>query len=363
MENAVPSFDLAIIGGGPAGAAAAITAARLGAMVAIFEAGKFPRQKVCGEFVSAESLNLLRHLWRDSSEAERVIQRAPIVDTVRLFLGGRTIRSSFSPPALSIPRFDLDRLLWDAAKQAGAQTYSNCEVRNIAGDGPFVLDTANHSVSARAVIMAAGRWSRFRPDTPVPDGPKWIGVKAHFRESACTNSTDLYFFDYGYCGVQPVANDVVNTCAMVRSDRAKTLPAVLALHTALVERSRNWKLLTEPVATAPLVFRKPEPVRGNIIFVGDAAAFVDPFVGDGISLALRSGSLAARVVIVKLQHGSPVSSAIRAYERSYLENFEPIMRTASRIRMLLNAPIALRTLVFSLSRVPGVIPHLIRRTR
>ena len=62
MAIARPEFDLAIIGGGPAGASAAITAARLGARVALLEAGEFPRHKVCGEFVSAESLDILRDL-------------------------------------------------------------------------------------------------------------------------------------------------------------------------------------------------------------------------------------------------------------------------------------------------------------
>ena len=70
VEVTRPEFDIAVIGGGPAGTAAAITAARLGARVVLFEAGEFPRQKVCGEFVSAESLGVLRDLLRHTSEAD-----------------------------------------------------------------------------------------------------------------------------------------------------------------------------------------------------------------------------------------------------------------------------------------------------
>jgi flavin-dependent dehydrogenase len=74
--NASSTFDLAVIGAGPAGSATAITAARLGAKVVLVEAGQFPRHKVCGEYVSAESLHILHDLLRDTPEAERVLAAA-----------------------------------------------------------------------------------------------------------------------------------------------------------------------------------------------------------------------------------------------------------------------------------------------
>ncbi len=89
----------------------------------------------------------------------------------------------------------------------------------------------------------------------------------------------------------------VNACAMVRADRASTLTEVFSCHPALQERSRRWKPLSDSVSTSPLVFRQPQPERDGILMAGDAAAFVDPFVGDGISLALRSGSLAGECLL------------------------------------------------------------------
>ena len=134
------------------------------------------------------------------------------------------------------------------------------------------------------------------PDRILPPGPRWIGVKGHFREPNASRTTDLYFFQRGYCGVQPVANDMVNACAMVRSDCATTLEESFRLHPKLAERAARWTPVTQPVSTAPLVYRDIQPVRGSLIYAGDAAAFIDPFVGDGISIALRSGRLAAQWV-------------------------------------------------------------------
>lgn len=363
MQQTQPEFDIAVIGGGPAGTSAAITAARFGATVALFEAGEFPRQKVCGEFVSAESLEVLRDLVRNTAEADSPLRSAPVIDETRLFLAGHVISAGVAPPALSIPRYTLDSFLWQAAKQAGVEAQSSCEIRAVQGDGPFVLDTAAGQVRASAVIVAAGRWSKFKPHIPIPNGPKWIGLKSHYRESASPRSTDLYFFEHGYCGVQPVADDVVNACAVVRSDRATSLDEVFALHPALAQRRRDWQAIMDPVTTAPLIHLTPQPVRDNRLFAGDAAAFIDPFVGDGISIALRSGRLAATSLQAFLKGSGSLTSALECYEGDYAQQFVPLISAACRIRAVLSWPESARTLAFQLLRVPGVMPYVIRRTR
>lgn len=363
MNARESDFDIAVIGGGPAGTSAAITAARFGASVVLLEAGEFPRHKVCGEFVSAESLDVLRDLLRSTPEAERLIATAPVIGRTRLLLGERVIEAEVSPPALSITRFALDSLLWQAALAARADARSSCEVRVIQGEGPFVLSTAAGQVHTSAVIVAAGRWSKFKPRTPVPNGPKWIGVKAHYRERHPARSTDLYFFEHGYCGVQPVADDVVNACAMVRSDRATSLEEVFKLHPALAARCSNWQRMMDPVTTAPLLYVPPQPVRDNIMFVGDAAAFIDPFVGDGISIALRSGRLAATDLCAFVDKRPSLASALVAFDANYTRQFRPLHTAASRIRGLLSWPAPARILAFELLRAPGLMRFVIRKTR
>jgi flavin-dependent dehydrogenase len=361
--SAATQLDLAIIGGGPAGASAAITATRAGARVALFEARDFPRHKVCGEFVSAESLDLLAELLRDTPGAASVWASAPVIERMRLLFGERKIEVEVSPAGLSITRFDLDALLWDAAQRAGVEAHSNCEVTACGGEGPFSLQTSFGSYSAQAVVVAAGRWSQFTDDRTLPPGPKWIGVKAHFCERDPKPSIDLYFFEGGYCGVQPVAANVVNACAMVRADCATSLRDVFKLHPTLAERTAGWQAATQPLSTAPLVYRKPQPVRDNMMFVGDAAAFIDPFAGDGISIALRSGRVAAECLSEFLLGRNSVMKAIAAYQREYTEQFAPLVAAAARVRSLFSLPAIAKPAVFEMLRLPGLIPYLIRKTR
>ncbi len=110
-------YDLIVIGGGPAGAAAAIVAGGNGRRVLLLERGKFPRHKVCGEFVSAESLGLLKTLL--DSQQSGLLRDAVQIPGARLFLDDRTLSTVVDPPAASIARLDLDLALWDSAERAG----------------------------------------------------------------------------------------------------------------------------------------------------------------------------------------------------------------------------------------------------
>src|SRR5438046_5861273 len=243
-------FDLIIIGGGPAGSAAAITAARGGARILLLERGRFPRHKVCGEFVSAESLELLASMLHP--EHSGALKEAARISRTRLYVDGRVIGAAVDPPAASIARFDLDAALWESARLAGVDARQQVTVREIGGRGPFRICSSDGEFESRAVINASGRWSNLNGTAAAEQ--KWVGLKAHFAESSPEASVDLYFFDGGYCGVQPVARGRVNACAMVRAVVASTLDEGFEQHGALRKRSRSWRLLIDPVRTVAVSF-------------------------------------------------------------------------------------------------------------
>lgn len=353
-------FDLIISGGGPAGTAAAITAARKGASVLLLEQGRFPRHKVCGEFISAESLDLLHSLLAPDTA---LMDQAPRVKRVRIFLDGRQLRAPIDPPAASISRFDLDLALWRAAQKAGAQARLQTPVHKLSGRGPFLVETAHGAFEAHSVINASGRWSSLSIPPPSTAAHKWLGIKAHFHEPNPCPSVDLYFFEGGYCGVQPVGSGLINVSAMVRATAASSLRAVLALQNDLRLRSMAWQPATNPVTTSPLLFRRPEPLREFVLLVGDAAGFIDPFVGDGIALALRSGAAAARCLLPFWRREVSLSAAELAYQQTYQQAFLPVFRNAARLRRLLNLPAPLRVPFLHLFQRIGLPAFVVRSTR
>jgi len=365
-------FDLIVVGAGPAGSSAAITAARAGVDVLLLERGRFPRQRVCGEFVSAESLELLAGLL--GTRAPALIDNAPRISHARLFAEGRIIRSSVLPAAASIARYDIDLALWNAAHDAGVRTLAQTTVDRIEGEGPFHIQTSSGEFSSTALINSTGRWSNLTRPGALPydrSGARWLGTKAHFLEPDPAHSVDLYFFEGGYCGVQPVRLSSqpgepcrINVCAMVRSHVALNLEEVLAQHPALIERSRRWQPLMEPVSTSPLIFREPTPVWNGVLFAGDSAGFVDPFIGDGISLALRSGASAAQSLIPFLQGQITRAHAGRQYVHDYRHRLMPIFRNSQRLRRLFELPRNLRKpLAYFFEHTPALTSFLVSKTR
>ena len=193
--------------------------------------------------------------------------------------------------------------------------------------------------------------------------PKWLGLKAHFHEPKPPSSVDLYFFGGGYCGVQPVGPNHVNVAAMVRTDRATALSAMFSLNPELKARSLQWQRAMVPIATSPLLFQRPEPLRESVLQSGDAAGFIDPFVGDGIALALRSGAAAAQCLLPFWRGEASLTAAASAYERLYEKEFLPIFSNAARYRRLLNLPAALRAPFVRLLEHTGLPAFVVRSTR
>lgn len=335
-------YDIAVIGAGPAGSAAAITAARAGGRVVLLDKETFPLHKVCGEFVSFESTQILQSLTCDVYDAEQ-IQR------VRLFRGHSVYEGRLRVPSLSISRYDLDAMLVDAARKAGAEVRTGCRVLAVAPqDDWFTIASAQGEFHARNVVNASGRWSELREDRSLPD-ERWIGIKQHFAESNPSASTDLHFFDGGYCGVQPIASDRVNVSALVKAQAARTMSDVVTRSRALMQRSQRWTAVTDPITTAPIVFGPPQPVTRGMANVGDAAAFIDPFLGDGIAIALQTGALAARCF---------VNGGVERYREEYMRSVAPALRRAALLRRLSSSGLA-----WTAMRLPGMVTATAGATR
>src|SRR5207244_4095851 len=233
---------------------------------------------------------------------------------------------------------------------SGVDAREGCTVQTVEGAGPFNIKAGAEHFDCKAVINATGRWSNLTgPATRARlTKQRWIGVKAHLLEPEPPLSVDLYFFDGGYCGIQPISSAQngsktrINACAMVRADVATTLSEVLGRHSALLERSRRWQPLMDAVATSPLVFHTPEPTHSGMLQVGDAATFVDPFIGDGISLALRGGALAAKCLAPFLRKRCSYQDATKEYCRLYDQRLARVFRNSSKLRNLLRWPVAVR---------------------
>lgn len=384
MENLRPNsgiLDVAIIGGGPAGTAAALEARRHGLSVAVWERDRFPRDKVCGEFISPEALHLLR-----SEIPGAVVCGADICDAE--FVSAHGVSRTFRLPrrAMGLSRRLLDAALWKASQAAGAEAHEGESIRKVekqvscgTGQDAWEMESAGGSIRrARSLIVACGRWWAIEGlSSPARQSAfhvpsDWIGTKAHFVGIPARDRVEMYFFRGGYCGLAPVEGGVCNVCCLVHresicessargmQDFAGWLVQVARLP-ALERRLRGATQVSPVVTTSPVHLARRRAVQGGALMVGDASGFLDPFTGEGISMALHSGRLAAQAVALSFARGLDEERLARNYARSLLRAVGRSYRIAGVARSLLHGPLWLQALVSA--PLPWIGKRLVRETR
>ncbi len=364
-------MDLGIVGGGPAGAAAALEARRRGLSVVLFERDRFPRNKVCGEFISAESIPFLESLIPTTLARAAWMTRAEFISP-----RGSVRRFSLPQPARGLSRLALDEALWRTARQSGAVTFEGTKVRRVerlAGQDDAlwrISAVVGASMICRALLVACGRWWKIEGlDSPADkrkrsDPGEWLGAKAHFRGIAARGAVEMFYFPGGYCGLAPIEDGLHNACCLVHRSAVRRDAAGLAAdfrawiqsvarHPTLDGRLRDAIQEGETVTTAPVRPARRCAAQGEILFVGDAAGFLDPFTGDGISMALHSGTLAAEKLAQALS-GSPeeIKRAGSVYEKSLAQSVRRSYAVAAVFRALVSAP------GFLQDAAAGIIPLL-----
>lgn len=287
-----------VVGGGPAGSAAAIAALQEGAHVVIREKSKLPRHKVCGEFLSPGVVPLLGTL---GLERDFFAGRPAAMRRMVLRIGRTAKKATLPETAWGLSRYSLDDLMLRHATVLGAEL-----VRARADD------------RVRPVVMAAGRGAG-EPGK----GDRLFGFKAHFAGPS-DDSVELYFFGGCYMGVSPVENGLTNVCGLGPERELSRfgfdIDEMVAAAPAMRERLGGLRRTIPWLNTGPLIFRNHfcDAMNESVYPAGDALSFVDPFTGSGMLSAVLSGRLAGRAAA----RAAPVTEYVAQCRRELHRPFE-----------------------------------------
>ncbi|HEX8255485.1 MAG TPA: NAD(P)/FAD-dependent oxidoreductase [Thermoanaerobaculia bacterium] len=358
------NVDVAIIGAGPAGSTLAALLARRGVRVALLDRDGFPRDKLCGEFLSYDALPILDALGviKDIDAAN-----APHIERCRVIGARRTYEFALPHAARGVSRLFFDDLLLRAAEQAGA-------IRLDGTTASSLTASSVNDIGATIVVGAWGRWGRF--DQQLGRGfvrdrsRRNFGFKRHYR-GAAMNTIDLYSFARGYLGVNAVEGGITNICGLVHASRlaghkgrwdafVETIraeePRLDALYAAH-EPAQDGYLSSEPV-----IFRARSAVEGGVFMIGDASGVIDPLTGNGIAMAIQSALLVAPMLLRLLE--SPLQrTAIEDEYRTRHHGFLARRIAWSRaVALLLSRP-RLLDAALATARTPRIGELLLARTR
>ncbi len=366
-DPATDHADVLIVGGGLAGSAAAILLAQAGRNVTLLERRRGAHDKVCGEFLSAEALHYLRLLGVDAA----ALGATPITG-FRLHHRNRSTTQTLPFAAASLTRRVLDEALLQRAADAGATILRGEAVETLTPiANAWLASTSTGHRSATCVLLATGKHdlrghTRTHPAGRSPlrhDG--LLAFNQYFRLSndqtqALQHTVQVTLFPGGYCGLQLVEDGTANLGLLVQqtcfqrlgSSWPRLLEHVCAAspHTALSLRNAE-PVLPKPLALAHIPYgyrRRAAPA--NLYAVGDQAAVIPSFTGDGMSIALHSGVLAARAILT--------GQTSQTFQRQLARQLRsPVMLATLVSRALLHAP------ALSAAAPPALFRQIALRTR
>jgi menaquinone-9 beta-reductase len=359
--------EVLVLGGGVAGCAAAIALARKGRGVTLIEREHTPRHKVCGEFLSGEALEDLHALGIDVASLGAV----PI-DYVRLAAARRAAEAPLPFPAASLTRKALDTALIAAAIAAGVRVNRGRSVQSLnRATGNLwqaMLDDGTTYESPTA-FLATGKHD-LRGHVRPKDPHQWVAFKMYYRLSAAqtaelADASELTLYSGGYGGIQPVEDGITNFCCVVQ--RRYFARAGLRWEGLLAKMQQDCPHLAMRLDGAEPLLDKPITIthipygyvrrttEEGLYCIGDQAAVIPSFTGDGISIALHTARCAA--------------AAYLASEPAPL--FQPKLRSALLAQMRLaefaadglNNSLARAVLPFCLRVWPGVMRVTAKLTR
>lgn len=390
---------IAIAGAGPAGASLAIRLANSGFEVVLIERDKFPRRKLCGEFVSPECLRHFRELG--VFDEMMSVGGDRIVETVFYDANGKGVSvpskwfSGDSPPALSISRAEMDFRLLTKARDSGVHVFESSSATDV-----LISDGLVHGVkikcggelkeieadltidaSGRAGVLtkfarrreaefAAAENSRETRFDRKISRAKLVGFKSHLKNVSVKKGVcEIYFFPGGYGGLSNIENDLANHCFLVKSetvrkfngDAEKIVENVVKRNKRANETLKNSGNISGWLTVSIDSFGEKElcPAPG-LLSVGDASAFIDPFTGSGMLMAFEGAEILASLIADRNADFAELSGL---YRIAHQQKFRSRLRLSSMMRYAAFVPGISSFAINALSMSAGIRELLARSTR
>jgi menaquinone-9 beta-reductase len=335
-------FDAAVIGAGPAGAAAALSLASKGYRVVLIDKEKFPREKLCGDFINPVNWPILRELGVDkdilSSGHDKITAfriTACSGEHAEALLPAQNRGPDFG---VGLSRSSFDFALLRKAEHNGAAVLQGCRVKSLIRESKRWRLVLNHApgtaeIQAAILIGADGRNSWLAHRLGLTSAAEMQGRSLGFQirveaPNASKGKIDIHLFPGGYAGLVGLGGKFFNLCLAVDK---RSLPhqrqveflceSLLPQNPYLRELLLSSRQIGPARSTYPVYFKPRRCFADGILFVGDAARVNEPVSGEGIYFAMKSALLAAQTLDVAFRRSDFSPAGLSAYERSCRRQF------------------------------------------
>ncbi len=363
-------FDVVIVGGGLAGLVSAIHLSKSALRILLIEKNEYPKHKVCGEYISNEVLPYLKSLEVDpiALGAQRINRF--LLSTAK----NKIIESELPLGGFGISRYTLDAALAKRALENGVTLVQDTVVDiQFSNDTFKVITKNNKEYTAKIAIGAYGK--REALDVKLNRGfmkkeSPFLAIKTHVKGEFSSDLVALHNFKGGYCGVSKVENNIINLCYIVDYKSFKKFKSIEEFQEQVLFENKYLKTIfekSEPVFTKPLTisqvsFAKKEPIEKHIIMCGDTAGLIHPLCGNGMSMAIRSGQLASKLIEEYFKGDLSRAKLEKDYTEMWNKEFKKRLKTGRIVARLFRMNYFSELMLVGLKNFPSILPRIIEQT-
>ena len=376
-------FDIAIIGGGPAGSSIAIHLASCGLNVSLFEKKEFPRDVICGEFLSYEVIESLKKFGL----YQQFMSLNPTSINSFRFINNDSseIRTEFPFESYAMKRSIFDNFLIDKAKESGVKVFQPCEIKTIKRQGAiFTLKALSpqntyEDVSSRFLIAAYGKQNildKLLNRYFVNRKSGLNGIKFHVSKKYLKdfpgNEIHIYAAQGIYCGINSISSTEATLCFL--EDRNNyTGSAKNHLIYLMKTNNKFADIFTsdfpdtinglQAYGAGNIYFGKKELVKDGIFMVGDAAGVIAPLTGDGIGMAFETAEVLGKILADGIRKNKDAETMEKQYIKKWNEHFKLRLLSAGFIQKQVLGSVLQKTSIGILKLFPSILPKIVMMTR
>jgi flavin-dependent dehydrogenase len=374
-KSIIPSFTVAIVGGGLAGLSLSILLARCGHKTILFEKEKYPFHKVCGEYISMESRKFMEGLGLDISNLNLPVINNLIVSSP----DGHFIKSKLDMGGFGISRYFLDNELKETAIKNGVTIYEETKVNNIVFHNEiFTIKFNGGEITSNVVAGCYGKkcnldvkWQRKFIKQKPGKLNNYIGVKYHIKTEFPGDTIALHNFKNGYCGISKIENGKYCLCYLTSAQNLKkNNNSIKEMEKNVLHKNpflgkiflRSEFLFAEPVTISQISFDKKSQIEDHVLLLGDAAGMITPLCGNGMSMAFHSAKIAFENINSFLAQNISREKMELRYVFQWQKHFKNRLRNGRLIQKLFGKERSTDLFIRILKHFPFLVGSLIKMT-
>jgi menaquinone-9 beta-reductase len=298
--------QVVIIGGGLSGLIAAYSLAAKNIFVTVIEKRTYPFHRVCGEYVSNETVPFLKKIGLYPEEFN-----PPFIDQLQLTsVSGREAVLNLDLGGFGISRYVLDQFIYEKAKQRGVKFYLDTEVEAVLySKNAFSIQVREKTFYADVVIGSFGKRSKLDTSLKrefIRKRSPYVGIKYHIRTNHPANRISLHNFKDGYCGISNIEDGKSTLCYLTHRDSLKRSGTIKQLEESVLYRNPFLKsiftesqfLFEKPEVVNEISFEAKGAIEDHILMSGDAAGMITPLCGNGMAMAIHAAKTVSEQVAV-----------------------------------------------------------------